>query len=397
MRALGWIIAAGLVAQPVAGAAADLRPDQQAFFGLYKELVETNTVVDIGSCTQATAQIAARMKAAGYSDSELTPFSVPDHPKDGGLVATLKGSDPKAKPMLLLAHIDVVAAKREDWVRDPFKLIEENGFYYGRGTVDDKAMAAIWADSMIRFKASGYKPKRTIKLALTCGEETTYAFNGAQWLAANKRDLIAAEFALNEGGGGRYNAKGERELLAIQVGEKAAQNFTFTTTNPGGHSSQPVPDNAIYELADALEKVRGYEFPVKFTDRLRQLNTRSASNAAKAKIIATLTDLVPALAEPIFGTLADRKIDLTALVKDDDALAEHIRQNVAGMFHVAGTCRMGASTDRDAVVDRAGRVRGFDGLRVVDASIMPTVPRANTNIPTIMIAEKISAAMTAGQ
>jgi 5-(hydroxymethyl)furfural/furfural oxidase len=103
------------------------------------------------------------------------------------------------------------------------------------------------------------------------------------------------------------------------------------------------------------------------------------------------------LAEPIFGTLADRKIDLTALVKDDDALAEHIRQNVAGMFHVAGTCRMGASTDRDAVVDRAGRVRGFDGLRVVDASIMPTVPRANTNIPTIMIAEKISAAMTAGQ
>lgn len=232
MRALGWIIATGLVAQPLAAPAADLRPDQQAFFGLYKELVETNTVVDIGSCTQATAQIAARMKAAGYSDSELTPFSVPDHPKDGGLVATLKGSDPKAKPMLLLAHIDVVAAKREDWVRDPFKLIEENGFYYGRGTVDDKAMAAIWADSMIRFKQSGYKPKRTIKMALTCGEETTYAFNGAQWLAANKPDLIAAEFALNEGGGGRYNAKGERELLAIQVGEKAAQNFTFTTTNP---------------------------------------------------------------------------------------------------------------------------------------------------------------------
>jgi acetylornithine deacetylase/succinyl-diaminopimelate desuccinylase-like protein len=273
---LGWIIAAGLVAQPMVGAAADLRPDQQAFFGLYKELVETNTVVDIGSCTQATAQIAARMKAAGYSDSELTPFSVPDHPKDGGLVATLKGSDPKAKPMLLLAHIDVVAAKREDWVRDPFKLIEENGFYYGRGTVDDKAMAAIWADSMIRFKQSGYKPKRTIKLALTCGEETTYAFNGAQWLAANKPDLIAAEFALNEGGGGRYNAKGERELLAIQVGEKAAQNFTFTTTNPGGHSSQPVPDNAIYELADALEKVRGYEFPVKFTDTTRAFFTAVA-------------------------------------------------------------------------------------------------------------------------
>ncbi|THD36068.1 MAG: M20/M25/M40 family metallo-hydrolase [Sphingomonas sp.] len=268
MRGIGWIVAAALVGQSLP-AAAQTRPDQQAFFALYKELVETNTVVDVGSCTQARDQVAARMKAAGYTDQDLTPFSVPDHSRDGGLVAVLKGSDPKAKPMLLLAHIDVVAAKREDWVRDPFKLIEEGGYYYGRGSVDDKAMAAIWADAMIRFKQSGYKPKRTIKLALTCGEETTYAFNGAEWLAKNQPDLIAAEFALNEGGGGRYGKDGKRELLAIQVGEKAAQNFTFTTTNPGGHSSQPVPDNAIYELADALKRVQGYEFPIKFTDTTR--------------------------------------------------------------------------------------------------------------------------------
>jgi 5-(hydroxymethyl)furfural/furfural oxidase len=145
-----------------------------------------------------------------------------------------------------------------------------------------------------------------------------------------------------------------------------------------------------------MRDMYGVTFPVKFTDRLRQLNVKSTSNAAKARIIAGLTDIVPALAEPVFGTLADRKIDLTALVRDDEALAEHIRQNVAGMFHVAGTCRMGASTDRDAVVDPAGRVRGFDGLRVADASIMPTVPRANTNIPTIMLAEKISAGIIAG-
>ena len=117
----------------------------------------------------------------------------------------------------------------------------------------------------------------------------------------------------------------------------------------------------------------------------------------QAQAIAWLTDMVPALAEPVFGTLADRKVDLPALVQDDDALAEHIRQNVAGMFHVAGTCRMGAADDRDAVVDNAGRVRGFEGLRVVDASIMPTVPRANTNIPTIMLAEKISAAIVDGR
>ncbi len=144
-----------------------------------------------------------------------------------------------------------------------------------------------------------------------------------------------------------------------------------------------------------LRAISGVNFPVKFTDRLRQLNIKNGSNAVKARAISWLTDAAPNLAGPIFGTLADRKVDLTALVRDDEALAEHIRQNVAGMFHVAGTCRMGAANDPDAVVDTQGRVRGFEGLRVTDASIMPTVPRANTNIPTIMVAEKVSAAINA--
>ena len=264
-------MAAMLAAQPVVAQTAPvaLSPDQQAFFGLYKELVETNTTLSVGNCTQAADQIAVRLKAAGYTDRDITMFSVPDHPKEGGLVAILPGSDKKLKPMLLLAHLDVVEAKREDWVRDPFKLIEEDGYYYARGTVDDKAMAAAWADTLIRFKQGGYTPKRTIKLALTCGEETTFAWNGAQWLTKNRPDLIAAEFVLNEGGGGRIDADGKRTVLAMQVGEKAAQNYNLTATNPGGHSSAPTPDNAIYELADAIEAVRGYEFPVKFTDTTR--------------------------------------------------------------------------------------------------------------------------------
>lgn len=274
-RWIGWT-AAALALLPVP-AAAQTRPDQQAFFGLYKELVETNTTLSAGSCTQAAAQIAARMKAAGYPDANLTPFSVPDHPKEGGLVAVLPGSDARAKPLLLLAHIDVVEAKREDWARDPFKLVEEGGYYYARGSTDDKAMAAVWSDAMIRFKQAGYRPKRTIKLALTCGEETTFAFNGAEWLARNKPDLIAAEFALNEGGGGLLTEDGTRKTLVIQVGEKASQNYTFLATNPGGHSSQPVPDNAIYQLADAVKAVQGYEFPVKFTDTTRAFFTGTAA------------------------------------------------------------------------------------------------------------------------
>ncbi|MDF2493583.1 M20/M25/M40 family metallo-hydrolase [Sphingomonas sp.] len=257
-------------------ATAQKRPDERAFFDLYKEMVETNTVVGEGSCTRAAQQVATRLKAAGYTDGQVTVFSTPEHPDDGGLVVTLPGADASAGAMLLLGHLDVVAAKREDWVRDPFKLIEENGFYYGRGTVDDKGMSAIWADSMIRFKQDGFRPRRTIKLALTCGEETTYAFNGAQWLANNKPDLVRAEFVLNEGGGGRLDAQGKRQALAIQVGEKAAQNFTFAATNPGGHSSAPTPDNAIYELADAVKRVQGYEFPIKFTDTTRAFFTATA-------------------------------------------------------------------------------------------------------------------------
>ena len=259
---LGTVAAAALTP----AASAQERPDQKAFFEIYKELVETNTTLSVGSCTQAAAQIGARLKAAGYADTDITYFAVPDHPKEGGLVAVLKGSNARIKPMLLLAHLDVVEAKREDWTRDPFKLVEEGGYYYARGSTDDKGQAAIWSDAMIRFKTGNYRPKRTIKLALTCGEETTFAFNGAEWLAKNKPDLIAAEFALNEGGGGLLTEQGERKTLFLQVGEKAAQNFKLVATNPGGHSSQPTPENAIYQLSDALKAVQGYEFPIRFTD-----------------------------------------------------------------------------------------------------------------------------------
>ena len=322
MRKFLMTIAACGLATP---AIAQTTPDQQRFFGLYKELVETNTVVDVGSCTQAAQQIAVRLKAAGYTDADITRFSTPDHPKDGGLVAILQGSDAKLKPMLLLAHLDVVAAKREDWTRDPFKLVEENGYYYGRGTVDDKAMAAVWADTMIRLKQAGTPPKRTIKLALTCGEETTFAFNGAEWLAKNKPDLIAAEFALNEGGGGRLDENGDRQVLAIQVGEKAAQNYTFLTTNPGGHSSQPTPDNAIYDLADALKAVQGYEFPVKFTDTTRAFFTATAK-AQPGPVGDAITTL---LANP-----EDRHAD--AIVSRDKALHSTLRTTCVATLLNAG-------------------------------------------------------------
>ncbi|WGU39474.1 M20/M25/M40 family metallo-hydrolase [Phenylobacterium sp. NIBR 498073] len=260
-------LAAAAVASPAM--AQSPRPDQLAFRELYKELIEINTTLSVGSCTAASEAMAARLKSAGFADADLQIIVSPDRPKDGNLVATLKGTDAKAKPILLLAHIDVVEANRADWERDPFKLVEENGFFYARGAADDKAQAAVWVDTLARYKTEGFKPKRTIRMALTCGEETPDTFNGVQYLIKNHRDLMDAAFVLNEGAGGRLDAQGQRVSLGVQAGEKVYQDYTLEVTNPGGHSSAPVRDNAIYHLSQGLARLGEYDFPVKLNDAVR--------------------------------------------------------------------------------------------------------------------------------
>lgn len=272
----------------------DTPAGEQRFRELYKELVETNTTLSAGSCTLAAERMAARLKAAGFPESDLHPFAAPDHPKEGGLVAIYPGKDPKLKAVLLLAHIDVVEAKREDWTRDPFKLVEENGNFYARGAFDDKAEAAIWVDTLIRYKTENYRPRRTLKVALTCGEETAGAFNGADWLTRNRRELIDAAFALNEGADGELDASGNRIALEVEAGEKFPQNYRLEVTNKGGHSSRPVKDNAIYHLAAALLRIGAYEFPAQFTDANRAYFT------GMAKILAAKGDTETAKAMNAF-------------------------------------------------------------------------------------------------
>jgi acetylornithine deacetylase/succinyl-diaminopimelate desuccinylase-like protein len=268
--------AAGLALAVASSAFAAPREGEAKFREIYKELVETNTTLSAGDCTLAAQRMAAHLKAAGYADSELEIFTAPGHPKEGGLLAVYPGSDPKLKAMLLLAHLDVVEAKREDWTRDPFKLVEENGNFYARGVIDDKAEAAIFTDSLARLRAAKFKPRRTIKLALTCGEETSGAFNGAQWLTQNRREAIDAEFAVNEGAWGELDATGHRVAHTVQAGEKTAQNFQLEVTNIGGHSSRPVKNNAINHLAGALTRIADYEFPAQFNDGNRAYFTAMA-------------------------------------------------------------------------------------------------------------------------
>lgn len=256
---------------------ADPTPDQVAFRALFQELVETNTTLSSGDCTLAAQRMAAHLTAAGFPERDVHVFSVPDHPKEGGLVAVLHAAGTaKAKPVLLLAHLDVVEARREDWTRDPFKLVEENGYLYGRGVSDDKEMAAIWVDLLARLKAEGFKPTRDLKLALTCGEETASAWNGVAYLVAHQRPWIDAAFAVNEGGGGTLDEHGNRLLLEVQIAQKVYQDFRVEATSPGGHSSQPYKPNAIVAVARAMERVGDHEFPVRFSDVTRAYFTALA-------------------------------------------------------------------------------------------------------------------------
>lgn len=256
----------------VASSAAEaVSADEAAFRALYKELIEINTTRSVGNCTQAAEAMRAHLAAAGYPDEDLQILAPPDAPNDGALVAVLRGKDRSAKPILLLAHIDVVEAKREDWTRDPFKLVEEDGWFYARGASDDKSMAAIFTDSLVRYRKEGYVPRRDIKLALTCGEETAGAglFDSVRWLVKTRPEVLDAAFAINEGAGGEYDRSGKPIALGIQAGEKVYQDFALEVRDPGGHSSIPKPENAIARLGAGLAKLNAHNFPIQLNEVTR--------------------------------------------------------------------------------------------------------------------------------
>jgi acetylornithine deacetylase/succinyl-diaminopimelate desuccinylase-like protein len=272
-----WIAGfAALVSIPVMAspaAAEALSPQRQLAFDIYKELVEINTVTATGDTARAAEAMAARLKAAGFADADIQVFQ--PAPRKGNLVARLRGSGVR-KPILLLAHLDVVPANPEDWTVDPFKLTEKDGYYYGRGSGDDKYMAAAFVNNMIRYKQEGYKPDRDIILALETDEEILdRQALGIQWLLKNHRDLIDAEFAFNEGGGvGLKDGKPIRN--SVQTSEKVALTYQLDVRDKGGHSSVPTKDNAIYRLAEGLLRLSRFSFPLNLNETTRAYFERAA-------------------------------------------------------------------------------------------------------------------------
>ena len=274
-----------LAARPAAAQSRALAPHERLAREIYEELVEINTTdTPAGDNTRAAEAMAARLRAAGFADDDVRVLA--PAPRKGNLVARLRGRGAGGrKPILLLAHLDVVEAKREDWSVDPFTFTEQDGYYYGRGTGDDKAMAAIFVANLIRMKREGFVPDRDLVLALTADEEGG-EHNGVEWLLKNHRPLVDAAFALNEGGGG-FLKQGKPFVHNVQAAEKVYYDFTVEVRNRGGHSSRPVKDNAIYRLADGLARLGRFDFPV----MLNEVTTGYLTRLAQVEGAPTAADM----------------------------------------------------------------------------------------------------------
>ena len=288
-------------------AAEPLSADQRAFVEIYRELIEINTTESSGDTLRAAEAMAAQLRDGGIPAADIKVLS--SGPRKGNLVARLRGTGAR-RPLLLLAHLDVVEAKREDWDFDPFKLQETDGYFRARGAIDDKAMAAIFVANMIGYVKAGDKPERDIILALTTDEELSDSpHNGVRWLLQHHRELIDAEFAINEGGGGALR-NGQPFRLAVQLAEKVYQTYQLEVTDRGGHSAAPRRDNPIYRLADALRAIAQFDFPPRlnavtraFFERMAATETPPMADAIKA-LLAGRTDadaLAPLTARPDYN------------------------------------------------------------------------------------------------
>jgi acetylornithine deacetylase/succinyl-diaminopimelate desuccinylase-like protein len=264
-----------VLALPLANAQID-EATKQLSHDIFKELIEINTTDSVGSVTAAAEAMAKRLRDAGFADSDVQVLGPNDRKKN--TVVRLRGTG-KHKPVLLIGHLDVVEARREDWTTDPFQFVEKDGFFYGRGTQDMKSGDAIMVTTLIRMKKEGYQPDRDIILALTADEEGGKS-NGVDWLLKNHRELIDAEFVLNHDGGGITTEHGKPVMMEVDATEKLYADYQLSVTNPGGHSSLPVPDNAIYHLSDGLGRLEHYEFPMELNSVTRAYYERMSKVAS---------------------------------------------------------------------------------------------------------------------
>ena len=278
-----------------------LTANDQRARDIFEQLININTTGSSGSTTIAASAMAKRLTDAGLPPADVQVIGPADS-KNHNLVARFRGTGTQ-KPILLLAHIDVVEAKREDWSVDPFTFLERDGFFYGRGTMDVKDGAAILVATLARLKQEDYRPNRDLILALTTGEEGGSDYNGVQWLLANHRDLIDAAYVINMDAGDPVILHGKRLMRTVQASEKVYVTFKLEVHNPGGHSSLPTKDNAIYRLAAALGRLSAYQFPA----QLNEITRASFARWSQLQQGTLATDMA-AVARPMPDTAAIRRL-----------------------------------------------------------------------------------------
>jgi acetylornithine deacetylase/succinyl-diaminopimelate desuccinylase-like protein len=387
--------AAALGAPRQAPAQSGLPHARQLAREVFSQLIEINTTHSSGSTTAAAEAMAARLRAAGFPAADVQVLG-PDS-THGNLVVRYRGRGTRP-PLLLLAHLDVVEALRADWSFDPFRFREQDGYFYGRGTSDDKAMAAIWITNLLLLKEQGYVPDRDLIVALTADEEGG-DHNGVDWLLRTHRDLIDAAYALNEGGGGELR-NGRRILNEIQTSEKVYLSFTLETLNSGGHSSLPRPDNAIYRLAAGLLRLAAYQFPPRLTETTRAFFQRMAAIgndtlAGPMRAVAASDAPDPAAvarlaADPYYNALLRTTCVATMLTAGhaENALPQTARATV--------NCRLLPGDDPDAVAGALVRVLADSAIHVAPiATAKPS--EASPLLPEVLGAmERVTQAMWPG-
>jgi acetylornithine deacetylase/succinyl-diaminopimelate desuccinylase-like protein len=401
-RPMTYLRRAGLGAATLLGAlsfaqAQETRTaDQRAFLDIYRELVEINTTDSVGDSVQAAQAMAARLRAAGFPAQDIQVLS--SGPRKGNLVARLHGSGVR-RPLLLLAHLDVVEAKREDWDFDPFKLQEIDGYFRGRGTIDDKAMASIFVANMIRYVNEGFKPDRDVILALTADEELSDSpHNGVRWLLQNHRALIDAELAINEGGGGALR-NGSPFRLAVQLSEKVYQTYQLEVTDRGGHSAAPRRDNPIYRLAAALQRIGQFDFPPRLNPVTRAFFERMAASetpeiaAAIRALLAGKSDaeaLAPLTSRPDYNGQMRTTCVATMLEAGhaENALPQTARATV--------NCRILPEESVDDVSRTLARVIGDEKVAIIRKGVAVESPPSASNPQVMQAIAQLSAEMWPG-
>ncbi len=372
-----------------------LTPYENTAREIFQELIEINTTANFGS-TRAAEAMAARLKAAGFPEGDVQV--VGPQSQHLNLVVRYRGKGARS-PILFIGHLDVVEALRQDWSHDPFKFLDSDGYFYGRGTTDMKSDDASLTATLVRLKQEGFEPNRDVIVALTDGEEGG-DFNGIQWLLSNRRDLINAEFCINPDAGGGEIRKGEHAIFSIQTSEKIYLDYKMEVKNKGGHSSLPVKDNAIYRLAEALTRISRASFPVKLNETTRALFERGAQRETgriKADMLAMAkipTDMAAAerLAEasPIYNAMMRTTCVATMLN------AGHANNALPQTAQAVINCRMLPDDNPDNVLSTLKAAVADPQVEITCTYASTLSPRSPLRKDVVEVVDRIASSMWPG-